>query len=106
MKKWIIITLCVLFLLGIGIVFAIIQSNNETKGTEMKEETELASNETNTTNTIETLARETKISPNAKIIKKEYYKKCDHLKRDIEDVQKQLINKSEEDVERLYNWDI
>ena len=77
MKKWIIITLCVLFLLGIGIVFAIIQSNNETKGTEMKEETELASNETNTTNTIETLARETKISPNAKIIKKEYYKKCD-----------------------------
>ena len=74
MKKWIIITLCVLFLLGIGIVFAIIQSNNETKGTEMKEETELASNETNTTNTIETLARETKISPNAKIIKKEYYK--------------------------------
>ena len=96
MKKWIIITLCVLFLLGIGIVFAIIQSNNEIKGTEMKEETELASNEINTTNTIETLARETKISPNAKIIKKEYYKKCDHLKRDIEDVQKQLINKSEE----------
>ena len=40
----------------------------------MKEETELASNEINTTNTIETLARETKISPNAKIIKKEYYK--------------------------------
>lgn len=107
MKKWIIITLCVLFLLGIGIVFAIIQSNNETKGTEMKEETELASNEINTTNTIETLARETKISPNAKIIKKEYYKKCDHLKRDIEDVQKQLINKSEEDVERLYSdWKI
>ena len=32
----------------------------------MKEETELASNEINTTNTIETLARETKISPNAK----------------------------------------
>ena len=107
MKKWIIITLCVLFLLGIGIVFAIIQSNNEIKGTEMKEETELASNEINTTNTIETLARETKISPNAKIIKKEYYKKCDHLKRDIEDVQKQLINKSEEDVERLYSdWKI
>ena len=34
MKKWIIITLCVLFLLGIGIVFAIIQSNNEIKGVE------------------------------------------------------------------------
>ena len=46
-------------------------------------------------------------TPYISTIKKEYYKKCDHLKRDIEDVQKQLINKSEEDVERLYSdWKI
>ena len=73
MKKWIIIAICVLFLLGVGIVFAIVQSNNETKGTELKETTELASNSVNEVNTIETSTRETKISPNAKIIKKEYY---------------------------------
>ena len=75
MKKGIIITICVLFLLGIGIVFALIQSNNETKGTELEERTELASNTFNEVNTIETSTRETKISPNAKIIKKEYYEK-------------------------------
>ena len=79
MKKWVIITICVLALLGLGVLFAIIQNNNETKGTELKETTELAKNNFNENNSIETSAIETKISPNAKIIKKEYYKKCDHL---------------------------
>lgn len=107
MKKWIIIAICVLFLLGIGIIFAIVQSNNETKGTQLKETTELASNSNNEVNTVETSTRETKISPNAKIIKKEYYKKCDHLKREVEDVPIKLINKNEEDVENAYqDWKI
>lgn len=107
MKKGIIITICVLFLLGIGIVFALIQSNNETKGTELEERTELASNTFNEVNTIETSTRETKISPNAKIIKKEYYEKCDHLKRNVEEIPQGLINKKEEDVEKMYSdWKI
>lgn len=107
MKKWVIITISVLFLLGIGAIFAIIQNNSETKGTELKETTELASNSINEVNTIETSTRDTKVSPNAKIIKKEYYKMCDHLKKEIEDVPTKLINKNEEDVEKMYSdWKI
>lgn len=107
MKKWVIITICVLVLLGLGALFAIIQNNNETKGTELQESTELASNNFNENNSIETSAIETKISPNAKIIKKEYYKKCDHLKKEVEDIPQKLINKSEEDVEKEYSdWKI
>ena len=83
------------------------QNNNETKGTELKETTELAKNNFNENNSIETSAIETKISPNAKIIKKEYYKKCDHLKKEVEDIPQKLINKSEEDVEKEYSdWKI
>ena len=107
MKKWVIITISVLFLLGIGAIFAIIQNNSETKGTELKETTELASNSINEVNTIETSTRDTKVSPNAKIIKKEYYKMCDHLKKEIEDVPTKHINKNEEDVEKMYSdWKI
>ena len=107
MKKWLIITICVLFLLGIGIAFAIFQYNNETKGTELEETTELANSKSNEINTIETSTRDTKISPNAKIIKKEYYKKCDHLKKETEEVPRELINKEEEDVEKEYSdWKI
>lgn len=107
MKKWIIITICVLFLLGIGVAFAIIQNNNETKETEFKKTTELAISNNNIDNTVETSTRETKVSPNAKIIKKEYYKKCDHLKKETEEVPRQLINKDEEDVEKLFSdWKI
>ena len=38
MKKWIIITICVLALLGLGVLFAIIQNNNETEGNNKIEE--------------------------------------------------------------------
>ncbi len=105
MKKWVIIAISVIFLLGIGVIFAIAQNNDETKGTELKEQTELASNNINELNTIQTSTVDEKVSPNAKVIKKEYYKKCDHLKKEEEDVPRELINKSEEDVEKAYsNW--
>ena len=47
----------------------------------------------------------TKISPNAIIIEKRYYKDCDHLIREVVDIPKELINKTEEDVkESCLGW--
>lgn len=108
MKKEIIITICILLLLGIGAGIAIrVYNKNKTEGTEIKETTELATNMPDENNVVTTSIMETKISPNATIIKKEYYKKCDHLKKKIEDVPTELINKEEKDVENEYpDWKV
>ncbi len=52
--------------------------------------------------TIETSAKEVKTSPNAIIIEKRYYKGCDHLTRDEKDISEEMVNKTEEEIERQY----
>ena len=55
--------------------------------------------------TIETSSVSMKISPNAIIIQKRYYKTCDHLIREIVDIPVDLVNKTEQDVKEKYsNW--
>ena len=58
--------------------------------------------------TIETSSMEnTKISPNAIIIEKTYYKSCDHLLKEVVDIPDDLVNKTEEDVKNAYTgWQI
>ena len=53
-------------------------------------------------NTVETSSINMKISPNAVIIKKCYYKKCDHLIKDVIDIPEELVNKTENDVREKY----
>lgn len=58
--------------------------------------------------TVETSSMEnTKISPNAIIIEKTYYKSCDHLLREVIDIPEELVNKTEEDIKNAYKgWQV
>ena len=86
-KKWIISIIIVIILgLALGIAFAIFAENmRKTENTNVLSEKELAinNNEFNSVleenKVVETSTSEGKISPNAVIIKKIYYKSCDHL---------------------------
>lgn len=113
-KKWI-ICIIITIIVGVigGIVLSIFLNNNddELQGTDLIGHTELA-DENNTElnnnfNTIETSNTEDKISPNAILIKKEYFKACDHLIREVEDIPEELINGTQEDVKKMYSdWEI
>lgn len=114
-KKWIIyiiIAIIVSIVIGFSVYTFLSNDNEELQGTDMVGETELAENSkedniANKVNTIETSASEENISPNAIIIKKEYFKACDHLVRTVEDVPENLVNGSEEDVSKEYpSWKI
>ena len=116
-KKWIIciiVTIIVGFILGAAIAIFSEQNRNNTEGTEIISEKELASitnevnnNIENNVNSIETVAVDVVVSPNAIIVKKTYYESCDHLIRKVEEVPEDLINKTEEDVKKIYSdWNL
>lgn len=116
-KKWIIciiVTIIVGFILGAAIAIFSEQNRNNTEGTEIISEKELASitnevnnNIENNVNSIETVAVDDVVSPNAIIVKKTYYESCDHLIRKVEEVPEDLINKTEEDVKKIYSdWNL
>lgn len=114
-KKWIIyiiIAISVCIVTGISIYVFLSNSEEEIQGTDIVGDTELAENSninsmTNEGNILETSASEETISPNAVIIKKEYFKACDHLVRTVEDIPESLVNGNENDVEKEYkDWKI
>lgn len=131
-KKWIICIIIVIVLgLGLGISFAFLsQARNNVEDTELLSEKELANtkNKTNTqqnmifenniyinenksnfneVNAVETANTEDNISPNAIIVKKEYYEACDHLTREVEDIPEELVNKTQSDIEEAFSgWTV
>ena len=63
--------------------------------------------EENFNETVETISAQEKISPNAIVTEKRYYKKCDHLIREVLDIPEELINKTEDDLESYYStWKV
>lgn len=112
-KKWIIyVIIAIMVSIIIGVLVYNFLENKELQGTEMKGETELAENikeekVTNTVNIIETSATDETISPNAIIIKKQYFKACDHLVRTVEDIPENLVNGNENDITKEYpGWKV
>lgn len=59
-------------------------------------------NEEDKINEIEASEIETKISPNAKLIIKKYYKECGHTAEEIKTVTNDMLNKNKEEMEKLY----
>lgn len=59
-------------------------------------------NEEDKINEIEASEIETKISPNAKLIIKKYYKECGHTSEEIKTVTNDMVNKNKEEMEKLY----
>ena len=114
-KMWIIyviIAIIVGIIIGVLVYNLFTSDNEELQGTDLRGETELAENRsegtiTNKVNLIETSASEEHISPNAIIIKKEYFKSCDHLVRTVEDIPEKLVNGDESDISKEYpGWKV
>lgn len=111
-KKWIVcIIIAIILGLSIGIGLAIYSSNNngETEGIDIESDKKLAEEGTisnlknNDANSVETVASENTISPNAIIIEKVYYEGCDHLIRKTVDIPETLVNKTEEEIKKQYS---
>lgn len=118
-KKWLIcIIIAIILGLAVGVGLAIYSSNsNKTKGLDILSEKELAgentynknnvANEENEINALETSSKEENVSPNAIITKKIYYTACDHLKKESEEIPKELVNKTEQEIEKEFSgWKI
>ena len=111
-KYWIILLIIILFTLGfIGGIY--VYQKNKTQDSNIVEKTKLATNvvvqkePTKEVNIISTSTKEETVSPNATILKKEYYKGCDHLVRDLSDVSEMLVNKTKSEVENYYpEWEV
>ena len=106
MKKGWIIALAV-FLLIIGVILGIfIYNKNKTDNTNIVDNKKLAEkNEIN--NAVPTAVVEEKISPNAKVLQKQYFTGCDHLLKETKNIPENLVNKNKEAVEKYYkDWNV
>ena len=115
--KWYIIGVIIILII-IGIVFKLYINKNlkipNENITSIKELAKYSKNnedeediERDETKDIETMSAENKISPNAIIIEKTYYKICGHLIKNEKNVTNDLINKNEEELKKIYDtWDI
>lgn len=112
-KKWLITLLLIGGLIAGILVGVFVFKQDNVSVPNMIEGEKLASiNETENIDianaTVETSSMENeKISPNAIVIEKKYYKSCDHLLREVVDVSEDLVNKTEEAVKEKYpGWKI
>ena len=106
MRKGWIIALAI-FLLIIGVALGIsVYNKNKTDNTNIVDNKKLAEkNEIN--NVIPTAVVEEKVSPNAKVIQKQYFTGCDHLLKETKDIPENLVNKNKEEVEKYYkDWNV
>ena len=106
MRKGWIIALAI-FLLIIGVALGIsVYNKNKTDNTNIVDNKKLAEeNEIN--NVVPTAVVEEKVSPNAKVIQKQYFTGCDHLLKETKDIPENLVNKNKEEVEKYYkDWNV
>ena len=115
-KKWIVCIIIVVILgllAGIGLAIYTARGDNEREEMDILSEKILANSNgidnsvSNEVNTVETVATEDTISPNAIIIEKVYYEGCDHLIRKTVDIPEELVNETEETLAKQYSdWEI
>ena len=56
---------------------------------------------------VSTSKTDIKISPNCTIVEKQYFKGCDHITKNIKDIDEEWINYTEEQIKEQYsNWNI
>lgn len=110
MKKAIIVGI-ILFCIGIGIGYYYINISKEKtiQNNQIKEENDLIYNTTtkNTVRTVRTNTGNEKVSPNATLILKKKYKKCEHTIKDYAKIPEELVNLSREEVAKKYDgWEM
>ena len=108
-KEWLIAILVILLLL-IGIIAGIyVYKINNLQNYNMLQDKKLAeANNNNTANLTQiTSFSEERISPDCNLIKKQYYKSCDHILRDEQRIDTKLINYTKEQFLNEYkDWNV
>lgn len=108
MKRFGIIILIIILLL-IGVLAGVyVYNKNKTENINIINKQKLAIKPIeNNDEIISASATDEKISPNASVLEKQYFKGCDHLIKNMKDIPQELINKSREEVEKYYTgWAI
>lgn len=117
MNKVIMVMICIVVILGAVITAIVISKPNENENIEI-EQTKVSEEKIlddcteeyegiENSNMIETNANEEKISPNCSITYKKYYKECGHTTNEYNNIPKELINFTEEELKEKYSdWQI
>ena len=119
-KSWIIILVVAIIIIGIIAGLAIYNKNEKTQNNVVENEINKVSEKVTDECTdeytelerqakldIETNSSEEKISPNCLITLKRYYNECQHTINEYIDVPQDLVNGTQEDLEKKYpNWEI
>lgn len=115
-KSYIIIFFCVIFLIismGIGYyIYKLIPSDKkETKEIALEKIEDECTEEMKSlkieNEVIASSVEEKKVSPNATLVIKKYYKKCGHTTKDYAEIPPEIVNKSEKEVAEYYNgWEL
>ena len=119
-KSWIIILVVAIIIIGIIAGLAIYNKNEKTQNNVVENEINKVSEKVTDECTeeyeelerqakldIETNSSEEKISPNCLITLKRYYNECQHTINEYIDVPQNLVNGTQEDLEKEYpNWEI
>ena len=119
-KSWIILLFVVIIIIGIIAGLAIYSKNEKSKNNIIENEINKVSEKVTDECTeeyeelerqakldIETNSSEEKISPNCLITLKRYYNECQHTINEYIDVPQNLVNGTQEDLEKEYpNWEI
>lgn len=119
-KSWIIILVVTIIIIGIIAGLAIYNKNGKTQNNIVENEINKVSEKVTDECTdeytelerqakldIETNSSEEKISPNCLITLKRYYNECQHTINEYIDVPQDLVNGTQEDLEKKYpNWEI
>ena len=110
-KRWL-IGIVIVILLAIGIIAGVyMHKRNEAQYSNMVQnklaETKGEGQQGKNNEVISTSTTEEKISPNSTITEKQYFKGCDHLIKTTKNVPENLINQTQEELQKEYSgWKI
>ena len=106
MRKKYIITILAIITIIAGVIIGIwISSKNRTSNLEPESKSQLAKNTQNFENEIkiiETSYSEIKTSPNCLFIFQTYYKECEHTINEKQEIPKECVNQTEEELQEKY----
>ena len=115
MRKYYIISIVgiIIFVILVSIGIIIYKNTTSNLGMQVQNELEVDKNKleenmiNNNIELVTTSSEEEKTSPNCLFIFKTYYKKCEHITVEKEDIEEVMVNKTKEDLEKIYkNWNI
>lgn len=91
-----------LIIVTVAVVYQNIKYDELAKSEEKVEDECIYEEISNDINEIEVSYAETKVSPNASLTIKRYYKKCGHITSEYKNVTEDMVNKTKEEVQKLY----